>query len=98
MVLRSDILCEARRWIGTPYRHQGSCRGAGCDCLGLVRGVWRAIHGTEPEAPPPYNRDWAEADAHHVKAKSRWRRSSSVLKFDAHLHVSGRLGGDQENA
>lgn len=42
--------------------------------------------------------DWAEADAHHVKAKSRWRRSSSVLKFDAHLHVSGRFGEDQENA
>ena len=29
------------RWIGTPYRHQASLKGVGCDCLGLVRGVWR---------------------------------------------------------
>jgi hypothetical protein len=28
----------ARGWIGTPYLHQASRRGAGADCLGLVRG------------------------------------------------------------
>ena len=36
-------------WIGTPYRHQASLKGVGCDCLGLVRGVWRAVIGAEPE-------------------------------------------------
>ncbi|TCM86623.1 NlpC/P60 family protein [Rhodovulum steppense] len=51
---------EARRWIGTPYHHQGSMPGAGADCLGLLRGVWRAIYGTEPEAVPPYTPDWSE--------------------------------------
>ena len=35
----------ARLRIGTPYRHQASLKGVGCDCLGLVRGVWRAVHG-----------------------------------------------------
>lgn len=55
------IVEEARRWIGTPYVHQASCRGAGADCLGLVRGVWRALVGPEPEAPGPYTADWAEA-------------------------------------
>ena len=29
----------ARSWIGTPYVHQVSVKGGGCDCLGLVRGV-----------------------------------------------------------
>jgi NlpC/P60 family putative phage cell wall peptidase len=58
---RTHIVAEARQWIGTPYRHQGSCKGIGCDCLGLVRGVWRAILGEEPERPPPYSPDWAEA-------------------------------------
>ena len=58
---RTRIVAEARAWIGTPYRHQGSLQGVGCDCLGLVRGVWRAIHGSEPEATPAYTRDWAEA-------------------------------------
>src|SRR5262249_26344363 len=55
------IVAEARAWIGTPYRHQASLKGIGCDCLGLVRGVWRALIGEEPERAPPYAPDWAEA-------------------------------------
>ncbi|MFZ1680734.1 MAG: peptidase P60, partial [Rhizobiaceae bacterium] len=35
---RRIVVAEAERWIGTPYRHQGSTRGVGCDCLGLVLG------------------------------------------------------------
>jgi NlpC/P60 family putative phage cell wall peptidase len=34
-------------------------KGVGCDCLGLVRGVRRALTG-EDETPPPYRPDWAE--------------------------------------
>jgi NlpC/P60 family putative phage cell wall peptidase len=58
---RSFIVAEARGWIGTPYMHQASLKGVGCDCLGLVRGVWRAVIGEEPERAPPYASDWAEA-------------------------------------
>src|SRR3954452_13379626 len=47
MPIRTRIIAEARAWIGTPYRHQGSLKGIGCDCLGLVRGVWRALNGAE---------------------------------------------------
>lgn len=54
------VVREARRWLGTPYRHQGAVLGAGCDCLGLVRGIWRGLYGCEPEPVPPYCRDWAE--------------------------------------
>jgi len=50
----------ARGWIGTPYRHQASVRGAGADCLGLLRGVWRERFGAEPEAVPAYTPDWSE--------------------------------------
>ena len=59
--LRAAIVAEARTWIGTPYQHQASLKGVGCDCLGLIRGVWRAVYGEEPEAVPPYAPDWAEA-------------------------------------
>jgi NlpC/P60 family putative phage cell wall peptidase len=55
------VIAEARTWIGTPYRHQASLKGVGCDCLGLVRGVWRGVTGAEPERAPPYSPDWAEA-------------------------------------
>lgn len=57
---RERILQETRRWIDTPYRHQASCRGAGADCLGLIRGIWREIYGAEPLSVPPYTPDWAE--------------------------------------
>ena len=53
-------VAAARGWIGTPYVHQASCRGAGADCLGLVRGTWREVVGAEPEAPPAYSMDWSE--------------------------------------
>lgn len=59
--LRARLLAEARAWIGTPYIHQASCRGAGTDCLGLIRGIWREVIGPEPEHPGPYSADWAEA-------------------------------------
>ncbi|WOR13744.1 NlpC/P60 family protein [Hyphomonas sp. FCG-A18] len=59
--MREDIVKAARGWIGTPYRHQASRKGVGTDCLGLLRGVWREVIGPEPEHPPPYSPDWAEA-------------------------------------
>ena len=58
--IRRAVLASARSWIGTPYRHQASRKGAGCDCLGLVRGVWREVCGEEPLDVPPYSPDWAE--------------------------------------
>ena len=58
---RKRIVAIAQAWLGTPYRHQASCKGVGCDCLGLVRGVWREILGPEPERTPAYTPDWAEA-------------------------------------
>jgi len=60
-ISRQHIIAETRTWIGTPYRHQASLKGVGCDCLGLVRGVWRTLIGDEPERAPPYAPDWAEA-------------------------------------
>lgn len=53
-------IAAARLWIGTPYVHQASVQGVGCDCLGLLRGVWRALYDAEPEAVPPYTPDWSE--------------------------------------
>lgn len=60
------VVAEARAWIGTPYVHQASRRGAGADCLGLLRGVWRAVVGPEPVAVPPYTRDWGEAAGEEI--------------------------------
>lgn len=78
-ITRSAIVAEARAWIGTPYRHQASLKSVGCDCLGLVRGVWRALFGEEPEAVPPYAADWAEAGAAEALAQAGMRH---LVAFD----------------
>ena len=66
----SAVLIIARAWIGTPYLHQSSVQGVGCDCLGLARGIWRALHGNEPWEVPPYSRDWGEAGRREVLAEA----------------------------
>ena len=74
MSAQDRIIVEARSWIGTPYRHQASRKGAGCDCLGLVRGVWRACVGPEPDRVPAYRPDWAELGGEEtlLRAARRW--------------------------
>lgn len=88
---RARVVAAARQWIGTPYVHQASRKGAGCDCLGLVRGVWRELIGEEPERPPAYTPWWAEdggqetmlaAARRHLRAVEDGRvRPGDVLLF-----------------
>ncbi len=66
------ILEEAMSWIGTPYKHQTCCKGAGCDCLGLIRGVYGAFWSIL-ETPPAYNPDWADADGEETLANAAGR-------------------------
>ena len=83
--LRTQIVAIARSWIGTPYRHQASLKGAGADCLGLVRGVYRELYGAEPETAPPYTPDWGEADGCELMmaAAGRHLRRASTASMQA---------------
>jgi len=84
-VIGERVVQAARGWIGTPYRHQASTKGAGTDCLGLLRGVWRELYGAEPEDVPAYTPDWSEPQGE----ERLWR---AALR---HLHVQqGRAAGD----
>jgi NlpC/P60 family putative phage cell wall peptidase len=64
------IIAATRGWLGTPYAHQASLKGVGCDCLGLIRGVWRDLYGAAPEAVPAYSPDWAEAGLRETLAEA----------------------------
>lgn len=75
---RAAVLDEAASWLGTPYRHQGSRKGVGCDCLGLIRGIWRALYGREPERPGPYTPDWAEAGRNDPLLEAAQRHFVSI--------------------
>ena len=48
MSIRDQITTEAASWIGTPFQHQASVKGVACDCIGLVRGVARAVGFRDP--------------------------------------------------
>ncbi len=95
------VVVEAASWIGTPYRHQASRKGVGCDCLGLVRGVWRALVGPEPLAFAPYLPDWAEAgddtmlDAarRHMIERDGAPVSGDVILFRWRPHMAAKHAG-----
>lgn len=107
-IARAEVVGIVRAWIGTPYHHQASSIGVGTDCLGLVRGIYRAIHGTEPEIMPAYSADWAEASgveallsaAHRCltcRAASEWKAGDVLVfrirKNAAAKHVGIATGG-----
>lgn len=48
MTTRDAIVAEAREWLGTKFAHQQACKGVGCDCIGLIRGVARNVGFTDP--------------------------------------------------
>ncbi len=101
------VVHAARGWIGTPYLHQAAVRGAGCDCLGLLRGLWREVIGPEPEVPPAYTVDWSEpqgeerlwgAALRHLQP-ARQDAPGDVLLFRMrdgsvakHLGIAGHVG------
>lgn len=69
------LVSAARGWIGTPYVHQAAKRGAGCDCLGLIRGVWAEVSATPLVHVPPYTPDWSEPQGDEFL----WREAANRL-------------------
>src|SRR5512145_3026693 len=81
--MRTHIVSLARSWLGTPYHHQASLKGAGCDCIGLVRGVWRELYGSEPQALPAYTRDWAEGSGRETLLEAARRHLVELAPSEA---------------
>lgn len=78
MITRTKVVHAARSWIGTPYHHRASLKGAGVDCIGLVLGVWRELFGSEPEVLPAYSGDWAEATGQEAMLAAAHRHFDAV--------------------
>jgi NlpC/P60 family putative phage cell wall peptidase len=57
MTERHQIIAEARAWLKTPFHHQASVKGVGCDCGGLVRGVADALGINTDGVPSNYARE-----------------------------------------
>lgn len=41
----NDLVAEAKRWLGTPYRYGGTEKGKGTDCSGLTMTVYHSVLG-----------------------------------------------------
>jgi len=103
MSVADEVVAETRSWVGTPYRHQGTRKGVGCDCIGLVMGVWCALYGAPPELPGPYAPDWAEATGEerlldgmrrHFRVKSREDiTAGDLLLFRWRPHLPAKHAG-----
>jgi NlpC/P60 family putative phage cell wall peptidase len=98
-----EIVALARAWLGTPYHHQMSVQGAGTDCLGLVRGIWRELYGDEPQTMPAYSRDWAEASGeetlldaarrHFAEIEINQAKPGDILVFRHRPHLPAKHVG-----
>jgi NlpC/P60 family putative phage cell wall peptidase len=102
MPASSDVLAEARRWIGTPFQHQGRLRGVGVDCVGLAIGVARGLGLADGWREQPYRRFPEESFVRAVLAQHldpasgaaqpgdvaliRWRKTAN------HLAILGDAG------
>ncbi|MCV6598439.1 MAG: NlpC/P60 family protein [Mangrovicoccus sp.] len=69
------IVAAARGWIGTPYHHQAALKGVGCDCLGLICGLWAEMIGPLPRKIPAYTPDWAEPEGRELL----WEAARALL-------------------
>lgn len=41
---KTNIVTQARSWLGTPYHHQGRVKHVGADCIGLLVGVFGELN------------------------------------------------------
>lgn len=80
------IINEARSWIGTPYHHQARIKHVGCDCLGLIIGIWENISQNKIYINCHYAPDWAEcADNEYFALKL----SGYAQQINLHERQSG---------
>jgi NlpC/P60 family putative phage cell wall peptidase len=82
MTIQDEVIAAARGWIGTPYQHQQAQQNVGCDCLGLIRGVWRDVYGVEAELPPPYSSAWHVDDGVETLAEAARRHMIEIARED----------------
>ena len=89
------VAAEARRWLGTPFQHQGRVLGTGVDCAGLVIGVARAL-GLSSYDATGYAR---QPDGHSLAAQceAQMRRLPAAAPLQAGDVLLLRMGRDPQH-
>jgi NlpC/P60 family putative phage cell wall peptidase len=64
-----NVVDVARSWIGTPYHHNASLKQVGCDCFGLIRGIYEDITGVKIYPSSEYSPSWLRDKNNKYKLK-----------------------------
>lgn len=64
MTHADQVTSFARSWLGTPFVNGACAIGYGCDCLGLIRGLWAQVTGRPFGSVPPYDVGMRQGAAH----------------------------------
>lgn len=83
MVIREEVIEEARTWINTPFHHQGRVKGAGVDCAGVVIGTAEALGLLSDFNDMPY-----------AKSPSADQLRTTLKTYMDEIPVSEALPGD----
>lgn len=87
-IKRDRVIAIARTWVGTPYHHQASRKGVGADCIGLVRGIWRELYGSEPFGQMSYSKDWGDANGNEDLLRAA---DTHFIKLEVYEALPGDL-------
>lgn len=86
----SDVVSEARSWIGTRYLHQHRHKGHGVDCVGLIIGV-----GLATEALGTWTPDAWQRHARYGVAPNPSHMRQAMHEFLVPIEVpNGQVGPD----
>ena len=64
-------LVEARALVGTPYHIGMAVPGVGCDCIGVIECVWRAVRKDLKPNRPPVVKDYFRTGQEHILGACR---------------------------
>lgn len=81
-VTAAQLIEDARTWLGTPYRHQGSIKGLGCDCVGFLAEVAVETGLITPQLRAEFPTDYSQQPA-GGELRRLTSRHLSLVPFNA---------------
>lgn len=91
VLTRQDIVDEARKWMGTPFRHQGRA-ASGIDCCGLVIRVANDLDVSDYDTTGYSRRTTGEQFINHFRAAGLIEKPVGMMKHgDVILTRDGRF-------
>lgn len=80
-VSRKDIVTEARKWIDTPWKHQGRTK-LGIDCAGLIILVGKTLNLVDYDTTDYQRRTHGTEFLHHFRKNMNQKSVLSALPGD----------------